>query len=80
MMKTVNLNSGGFSFATRAISDLTGKEIGPYLITGLIGQGEMSEVYQAVRADDQYKKLVAIKLIRQNPTARNKSLACYRAI
>lgn len=48
------------------IPDLTGKSIGPYLITALIGRGGMAEVYRAVRADDQYKKQVAIKLIRQN--------------
>jgi serine/threonine-protein kinase len=49
--------------------DLVGKQIGPYQITGLIGRGGMAEVYRAVRADDQYKKIVAIKLIHQNPAA-----------
>ncbi len=45
---------------------LEGKRIGPYRITGLIGEGGMAEVYSAVRDDDQYQKQVAIKLIRTN--------------
>jgi serine/threonine-protein kinase len=47
-------------------SDLVGNRIGAYRITGLIGKGGMAEVYRAVRADDQYKKIVAIKLLRLN--------------
>jgi eukaryotic-like serine/threonine-protein kinase len=41
-----------------------GKRIGPYQIVEQIGTGGMGEVYRAFRADDQYQKRVAIKLVR----------------
>ncbi len=41
-----------------------GRRLGPYQVTEEIGQGGMGAVYRAVRADDQYQKQVAIKLIR----------------
>src|SRR5258708_4911398 len=41
-----------------------GRRIGCYQIVQLIGTGGMGEVYRAFRADDQYCKQVAIKLIR----------------
>ena len=39
-------------------------DIGPYKIIRRIGQGGMGAVYLAARADDQYQKQVAIKLVR----------------
>jgi len=39
-----------------------GDRLGPYQITGVIGQGGMGVVYRAVRADDEYNKEVAIKV------------------
>lgn len=42
-----------------------GRRIGQYEIIREIGQGGMGAVYLAARADDQYKKQVAIKLVRQ---------------
>ena len=42
------------------------EEIGPYRVIRKIGQGGMSEVYLAVRADEAYQKRVAIKLVRQD--------------
>lgn len=41
-----------------------GRRIGVYQIEAEIGHGGMGEVYRAVRADGQYKKEVAIKLVR----------------
>ena len=41
-----------------------GRRIGVYQITEEIGHGGMGEVYRAVRADGQYTKEVAIKLVR----------------
>ncbi len=43
---------------------LAGKRIGAYQIVEEIGQGGMGSVYRAIRADDQYRKQVAIKLVR----------------
>jgi serine/threonine protein kinase/tetratricopeptide (TPR) repeat protein len=41
-----------------------GRRLGPYQIVKEIGIGGMGEVYRAVRADDEYRKEVAIKLVR----------------
>ena len=41
-----------------------GRRIGPYQILKMLGAGGMGDVYRAVRADDQYRKQVAIKLVR----------------
>jgi serine/threonine protein kinase/TolB-like protein len=40
-----------------------GRRLGAYEILKLIGSGGMAAVYLAVRADDQYRKRVAVKLI-----------------
>ena len=42
-----------------------GRRIGVYQIVEEIGRGGMGEVYRAVRADDQYQKQVAIKVVRR---------------
>jgi serine/threonine-protein kinase len=42
-----------------------GARIGPYRITGETGRGGMGAVYVAERADDQYRRRVALKLIRR---------------
>lgn len=41
-----------------------GRRVGPYKIVEQIGVGGMGEVYRAVRADDQYQKQVALKVVR----------------
>ena len=41
-----------------------GRRIGVYQIEAEIGHGGMGEVYRAIRADGQYNKQVAIKLVR----------------
>ena len=43
---------------------LEGRRMGVYQIVEQIGHGGMGEVYRAVRADGQYTKEVAIKLVR----------------
>jgi serine/threonine protein kinase len=43
---------------------IIGKRISQYCIVEQLGSGGMGEVYRAVRADDQYQKQVAIKLVR----------------
>ena len=42
-----------------------GKRCGPYRLIREIGHGGMGEVYLAARDDDQYRKQVAIKLVRR---------------
>ncbi len=44
---------------------LVGELIGHYRVESLIGVGGMGVVYLARRADEQYEKLVAIKLIKR---------------
>src|ERR1041385_7426547 len=44
---------------------LVGHSIGHYKILGRLGAGGMGVVYLAERVDDQYRKQVAIKLIRR---------------
>ncbi|MGA8153945.1 MAG: serine/threonine-protein kinase [Terriglobales bacterium] len=41
-----------------------GRRIGVYRIAELIGAGGMGEVYSAFRDDDEYRKKVALKLVR----------------
>ena len=42
---------------------LTGQRLGPYLVLHEMGHGGMAVVYAAVRADDEYRKRVAIKVV-----------------
>jgi serine/threonine protein kinase len=46
-----------------------GTFIGPYRLERLLGRGGMGEVYLAERADDAYRKQVAIKLVRTGLTS-----------
>ena len=50
-------------FATPA--NMIGKRLGAYRIVQEIGRGGMGSVFLAFRADDEYQKRVAIKLIRK---------------
>jgi serine/threonine protein kinase/Tol biopolymer transport system component len=45
------------------IEKMIGKRISQYCVVEHLGSGGMGEVYRAVRADDQYQKQVAIKLV-----------------
>src|SRR5215831_11562525 len=44
---------------------MVGRQIGAYRLVREIGRGGMGAVYLAVRADDQYQKRVALKLIKR---------------
>jgi eukaryotic-like serine/threonine-protein kinase len=44
---------------------LAGLRVGPYEIVREIGRGGMGAVYLATRADDEYKKQVAIKVVKR---------------
>src|SRR5690349_14095863 len=43
---------------------MEGRELGPYRILHRLGQGGMGAVYLAERADDQFRRRVAVKLVR----------------
>ena len=49
--------------------NLLGSRVGPYEILSEIGRGGMGTVYLASRADDQFRKLVAIKLVNSDQEA-----------
>jgi serine/threonine protein kinase len=53
--------------ADDAAVSLAGQSLGPYRLLREIGRGGMGVVYLATRADDEYKKQVAIKLIQPGP-------------
>lgn len=42
-----------------------GTVVGAYRVTGIIGEGGMGTVYRAVRADDEFRTEVAIKVLRR---------------
>lgn len=54
------------SFAGNGTDAMKGRRIGPYQIVREIGHGGMGVVYLAERADQQYQKRVAIKVIRRH--------------
>jgi len=53
------------SAESRDSTRMIGMRIAQYRIVGKLGAGGMGDVYRAVRADDQYEKQVAIKLVRR---------------
>ena len=46
------------------IPSLVGTRAGPYLLLREIGEGGMGTVYEAVRDDDQFRKRVAVKMVK----------------
>jgi serine/threonine protein kinase/TolB-like protein/Flp pilus assembly protein TadD len=46
-------------------TSVVGQRMGPYQVTRELGRGGMGAVYLAERADDQYQKQVAIKLVKR---------------
>ena len=46
---------------------MSGQLLGPYRLLREIGHGGMGVVYLAVRADDEFKKQVAVKLVQPGP-------------
>ena len=49
--------------ATELRPSMIGKRVGEYKIVATIGSGGMGDVYRAVRADNEYQQLVAIKVV-----------------
>ena len=58
------------SSAVEIAKSRIGRRIGPYQLVEEIGIGGMGEVYRAFRADDQYRKEVAIKLVRSGEDSK----------
>jgi eukaryotic-like serine/threonine-protein kinase len=53
-------------FADKGLPEpMEGKRVGPYEVVREIGRGGMGAVYLAIRADDEYKKEVAIKVVKR---------------
>lgn len=50
---------------SETIHGLIGQRLGAYSVVRHIGNGGMGAVYEAVRADDEYRKRVAIKLVHR---------------
>ena len=69
-IRGLDLRTNVDPYGSSAISSATpahnwiGRRVGPYKIVEQIGVGGMGEVYRAFRADDQYKKQVALKVVR----------------
>jgi serine/threonine protein kinase/tetratricopeptide (TPR) repeat protein len=47
-----------------SLAEEMGRRIGPYQIIRELGRGGMGAVYLAARADEEYRQMVAIKLVR----------------
>ncbi|MCI0422968.1 MAG: protein kinase, partial [Acidobacteria bacterium] len=64
------LEARAFEVAPTTLEDdeaalMIGRRIGPYELLREIGHGGMGAVYLAQRADDEYQKQVAIKLVKR---------------
>ena len=57
---------------------LTGRQVGHYRVEAKLGEGGMSTVYLAVRADDAYQKKVALKVLGYG-AERSDLIARFRA-
>ncbi|HET8647526.1 MAG TPA: serine/threonine-protein kinase, partial [Vicinamibacteria bacterium] len=57
--------TGGAAAGAPAPEAMAGRRLGPYRIVSAIGRGGMGEVYRAVRDDDHFQKVVAVKLVRR---------------
>jgi serine/threonine protein kinase len=59
--------------ATSAEADdpMVGRQLGAYKLVRRIGQGGMAAVFLASRADDEYRKLVAVKLVKPGLDSRD---------
>jgi eukaryotic-like serine/threonine-protein kinase len=55
---------GSAATPDRAFTDLIGRGVGPYIVVSEIGRGGMGVVYLARRADGQYDRDVALKVIQ----------------
>ncbi|MEP0547096.1 MAG: serine/threonine-protein kinase [Rhodothermales bacterium] len=52
-----------------------GERVGPYLLTGLVGEGGMGRVFRAHRADGVFDQTVAVKVVRASLTLAGTDVA-----
>ena len=64
--------------ATLGAERRVGTRVGAYQVVRLVGVGGMGAVYEAARADDQYRKRVAIKFL-DRPAASAEAIRRFRA-
>jgi eukaryotic-like serine/threonine-protein kinase len=60
-----SIADAALAFTSRSKDDLTGERVGPYRVKRLIGRGGMGDVYEAERDDEQFRRQVAIKIIKR---------------
>jgi len=65
LLETPAIGSTAMMRSEGEAAPMEGRLVGPYKIIRRIGHGGMGTVYLAARADDQYNKRVAIKLVRR---------------
>jgi serine/threonine protein kinase/Tfp pilus assembly protein PilF len=68
LKETVSVDTRMRAFAAHAIDaddPMLGRRVGAYRIEREIGRGGMGAVYEAVRADNVFRKRVAIKLVKR---------------
>src|SRR5262245_4744497 len=53
---------GEVAAAATPVGSWVGRRLGAYRLTREIGRGGMGLVFEAVRADDEYRKTVAVKI------------------
>src|SRR5262245_36062645 len=57
--------SAVLSLTAKPEDDLPRERIGPYRVLRLIGRGGMGDVYEAERDDEQFRRQVAVKIIKR---------------
>jgi feruloyl esterase len=57
--------------SAEAEDPMVGRQLGAYKLVRRIGQGGMAAVFLASRADDEYRKLVALKLVQPGLDSRD---------
>ncbi|HKP12446.1 MAG TPA: protein kinase, partial [Blastocatellia bacterium] len=54
-----------YATAHMDLSDMIGERIGAYLVVGELGRGGMGAVYLAERADSEFRRRVAVKVVKR---------------
>ena len=71
-------DAGGFVGADSSVTQNTGRRIGSYRLVRELGRGGMGAVWLATRADEEFRKTVAMKLLKRG-TDTDEVLRRFRA-